>query len=364
MRIALTHAFCWPEVRRGGERLVAELGAALQRRGHDVVHFTAAWEPAAAGPAGLTTVALRRRFDDPHRHEADFARRLLPRLVRGRFDAVHALGRHDALAAVRSARLRRDGRRTVMTDLGLPIAAWWATQGEREARTFARAIARVDAYCPMSRAAAEHLAADYGRTDGVTVVPGGVELTTFAPAPARERTPTVLYSGALDEPRKGVEVLLAALAGIAEREPGVTLWLSGPGDPARLLAALPDELRGRVRSLGVGEPTDQAGRYGRAWVTCLPSMFDSFGLTLLESLACGTPIVATTHSAPQELVTPGVTGELSAPGAASELAAACLRALALARRPQIAQTCRAAAAPYDWERGIAPRYEALYAGRD
>ena len=100
---------------------------------------------------------------DPRRHEADFGRRVLIALARERVDAVHAFGRHDAIAAVRSARLRRDGRRTVMTDLGLPIAAWWATQGDREARAFARAVAAVDVYCPMSRAAAAALASDYGR---------------------------------------------------------------------------------------------------------------------------------------------------------------------------------------------------------
>ena len=49
----------------------------------------------------------------------------------------------------------------------------------------------------------------------------------------------------------------------------------------------------------------QHERYGRAWVTCLPSTHDSFGMALLESLACGTPLVATTDSAPQELVARG-----------------------------------------------------------
>ena len=97
-------------------------------------------------------------------------------------------------------------------------------------------------------------------------------------------------------------MLLAALPAIAAEEPEVQLWLSGPGDPAALLAAAPAVARERVRTLGVGEAGAQGERYGRAWVTCLPSRYDSFGLTLLESLACGTPIVASTHAAPQELV--------------------------------------------------------------
>ncbi len=97
-------------------------------------------------------------------------------------------------------------------------------------------------------------------------------------------------------------------------------------------------------------------------MTCLPSTHDSFGMALLESLACGTPLVTTTHSAPQELVTPGVTGELCPPGDPEALAEALLRGLALSEREVTAQRCRAAAAPYDWDGGLAPLCEGLYRG--
>jgi phosphatidylinositol alpha-mannosyltransferase len=158
-------------------------------------------------------------------------------------------------------------------------------------------------------------------------------------------------------------VLLAALPQIAEHEPEVVVWLSGPGDPEPLLARAPGGARERVRTLGVGAADAQAERYGRAWVTCLPSTHDSFGMALLESLACGTPLVTTTHSAPQELVDPGATGELCPPDDPAALAAACLRAFELARRPATAGACRESARPYDWDEGLAPLCEALYQGR-
>jgi glycosyltransferase involved in cell wall biosynthesis len=113
--------------------------------------------------------------------------------------------------------------------------------------------------------------------------------------------------------------------------------------------------------LGIGAAGEQSERYGGAWVTCLPSTHDSFGMALLESLACGTPLVTTTHSAPQELVSEGVTGELCPAHDPAGLAAACLRALALARRPGTADACRAAAEPFDWDAGLAPLCERLYA---
>lgn len=359
VRIALTHAFCWPEVRRGAERFLPELAAALARRGHDVVHISASGDPGRRVERGVDTIRLRRRFEGQYRHEADFGRRLLPRLATDSFDAVHSLGRHDAVASIRAARLRRDGRRTVFTDLGLPDPVWWRQQGRRQARAAASVVAGIDVYSGMSETAVRYLAANYGRRDGV-VVPGGVDLAGFSPAPARQPRPTILFSGAIDEPRKGVAHLLRALALIAESEPEVQVWLSGPGDGAALLAAAPAAVRDRVRLLGVGAADRQHERYGRAWVTCLPSTHDSFGMSLLESLACGTPVVTTTHSAPQELVQDGVTGELCRPADPAALAAACLRALRLARRPDIATRCRASAEPYDWDRGLAPLCERLY----
>lgn len=360
MRIAITHAFCWPEVRRGAERFVPELGAALVRRGHEVMHFSAARQPGHAVENGVQTIRVRRFFEDDYRHEADFGRRLLPHLIRHRFDAVHSLGRRDAVASIRAARVRRDGRRTVFTDLGLPDRDYWARQG-REARAAAKVVGSIDVYSGMSRTAVEYLARNYGRTDGV-VVPGGVDLNKFRPAPSREPQPTILFSGVISEPRKGVPVLLGALPLLASIEPGVVLWLSGPGDPEPFLAGVPTAIRDRVKLLGLGEADRQHERYGRAWITCLPSMHDSFGMALIESLACGTPLVTTTHGAPQELVDEGVTGELCAPEDPSSLAEACLRAFELTRRASTSAACRTSAERFDWDRGIAPLCERLYGG--
>jgi phosphatidylinositol alpha-mannosyltransferase len=250
----------------------------------------------------------------------------------------------------------------VFTDLGLPDRDYWARQ-RREARAAAQVVASIDVYSGMSRTAVEYLARNYGRTDGV-VVPGGVDLNKFRPAPSREPQPTILFSGVISEPRKGVPVLLGALPLLASIEPGVVLWLSGPGDPEPFLAGMPTPICDRVKVLGLGEADQQHERYGRAWITCLPSMHDSFGMALIESLACGTPLVTTTHGAPQELVDEGVTGELCAPEDPSSLAEACLRAFELTRRASTSSACRTSAERFDWDGGIAPLCERLYAGLD
>jgi phosphatidyl-myo-inositol alpha-mannosyltransferase len=360
VRIALTHALCWPEVRRGAERFLPALGAALARRGHEVVHLSAGWDSGRVERDGVTTIRMRRIFRGLYRHEADFGRRVLPRLAAGRFDAVHSLGRHDALASIRAARLH-PGRRTVFTDLGLPNPKGWTWVSDREVRVAEKVVAGIDVYSGMSQCAVDSLASSSGRYDGV-VVPGGVDLGSFVPAPERERNPTILFSGAIAERRKGVPTLLEALPLIAAKEPDVELWLSGPGDTEPFLAEAVPAAREKTRSLGLGDPALQHERYGRAWITCLPSINDSFGMALLESLCCGTPIVTTTHSAPQELVDEGVTGELCEPEDAESLARACLRAFELARDPHTPAACRETAEPYDWDGGLAPLCESLYRG--
>lgn len=271
---------------------------------------------------------------------------------------MHSLTRHDAVASIRAARLD-PGRLTVFTDLGLPVREYWAWRGRSEARAMKKVARGIDVYSCMSRSALEYLESNYGRSDGV-VVPGGVDLRRFVPAGARAPVPTILFSGALGEPRKGASVLLEALPAIAEQEPEVQLWLSGPGDPEPLLAVAPPAGRDRTRAVGLGDAGRQHEHYGQAWITCLPSTWDSFGMVLVESLACGTPVATTTHSAPKEVVEVGVTGELCEPEDPADLARACLRAIELARRPGTVEACRASAEPYDWDRGLAPLVERLY----
>ncbi len=335
------------------------LGAALVRRGHDVVHLSSAWEPGREEIDGVSTIRLRRFFHDIDSHEADFGRRVLPYLLKERFDVVHSLGRRDAVASIRAARVRR--RHTVITDLGLPDRGYWARRGAREGRAVEKVVAEIGVYSGMSQAAVDALAREYGRGDGV-VVPGGVDLNAFVPSRGREQRPTLLFSGAFEEPHKEVPLLLEALPMVAEEEAEVQLWLSGPGDGERLLADASEAARERTHVLGLGEPERQHERYGRAWATCLPSRTDSFGMVLVESLACGTPLVTTTEGAPKELVNEGVTGELAPPGNARALADACLRALALARRPGTVDACRTSAQPFDWDQSLAPRCEQIYSG--
>ncbi len=194
------------------------------------------------------------------------------------------------------------------------------------------------------------------------LIPGGVSLDELVPAQERTDKPTILFSGAIEEPRKGVALLLEAAARLAGREPDLEVWLSGPGDADRLISEASEPARARTVNLGLGDARAQAARYGRAWVTALPSTNDSFGLVLLESLACGTPIVVLNDAAPPELVTAG-TGVVAESNDPDALARALEEAFLLARRSETAARCRERASGYSWD-VLAERLERIYASDD
>jgi glycosyltransferase involved in cell wall biosynthesis len=357
LRIALTHVYCWPEVRGGGERYLHELAAALQLAGHRVSVLSTAPKPSRDDVLGVPVRRFRRRRLRPERFrdlsdEVAFGGQALAHLAPRPLDVWHAFGTADAAAAASLGRVR--GVRSVYTDLGIPGGASRRRRPDR--RLHQLVVDHVDQYLCLSEAAAAPLRTDFGRDPGI--VGGGVDLARFEPAPAREPTPTLLFSGRLTEPRKNLALLLEALAVLRRRRPEVRLWLSGSGDPSATLAAAPPEAREATDVLGVGVPEDLVGLYGRAWATVLPSVHEAFGLVLVESLACGTPVVALDQGGPGEIVRPGV-GATAEPTAAS-LADACEQVLDLAAAPGTTADCRAEAERYDWRTGVVPRLEALY----
>lgn len=344
MRILLTHIYCWPEVRRGGERYLHELGAALQGAGHDVQIVSTSLTPSNDEQLGVPVQRIARRG---RTGEIAFGRDVLRRNLFSGTDVWHAFGTGDAYAAAQLSRWRKWSKvRSVYTDLGGPLRSYRETRPDHT--QFAYAVKHLDAYLCLSESTRALLESDYQRTG--LVVGGGVDLDRFTPG-TRTEHPTLLFTSALDEPRKNLPLLLAAFDRVLEVHPNARLRLCGPGTP-------PADLRPEVEVLDVGAIDDVARLYAEAWVTVLPSMREAFGLVLVESLAAGTPIVAIAGSGgPAEIVNDRV-GALAAAETPDALADACLRALEMSPA-----ACRAEAeAKYSWRDAIVPRVEAIYRG--
>jgi len=111
--------------------------------------------------------------------------------------------------------------------------------------------------------------------------------------PALRGRRLVLFIGRLHE-KKGCDLLVSAFARVCERDPALHLVMAGPGG-----TPYEESLRSQVADLGIGDRVTWIGmisgvaKWGAlraAEITCLPSHQENFGITVAESLACGTPV--------------------------------------------------------------------------
>jgi glycosyltransferase involved in cell wall biosynthesis len=133
--------------------------------------------------------------------------------------------------------------------------------------------------------------------------------------------PVVGTVGRLEE-RKGHAFLLEALRRVAERETDVRGLVVGAGKEAARLAALRDRLHLADRVRLVGYWPDLAEALAAIDVFVLPSLMEGHPLAVLEAMAAGKPIVATTVGGLAEAIEDGVSGLLVPPGDADALAEA------------------------------------------
>ncbi|MCX8073402.1 MAG: glycosyltransferase family 4 protein [Candidatus Binatia bacterium] len=144
-------------------------------------------------------------------------------------------------------------------------------------------------------------------SDRVTIVPLAAR-EVFEPGPHAAdaailqrhgvKPPYILYAGTL-QPRKNVELLVQAYQHLGV--PGLYLVLAGrcrPGYSPWFLARPPHGL------MYVGEVEDQslAALYRNALAFCSPSGYEGFGLSFLEAMACGCPVVAPEHTSIPEVL--------------------------------------------------------------
>jgi phosphatidylinositol alpha-mannosyltransferase len=197
------------------------------------------------------------------------------------------------------------------------------------------------------------------------IVPNGIDLQEFT-AP-RERPPAfsrahlhVLYVGRL-EPRKGVDHLVRAMGRVQRTIPDARLIVAGDGPDRRRLTVLATDCHADVTFLGRVANEDLPAFFQASDVVCSPALGgESFGVVLLEAMACSRPIVATRIDGYVGLVGDVQCGPLVPPGDAEALALA-LRSLLQDEtlRRTLGARGGAAARAYD-SSAIAQRLDAIY----
>jgi glycosyltransferase involved in cell wall biosynthesis len=157
------------------------------------------------------------------------------------------------------------------------------------------------------------------------------------------------------DPRKNLQHALRSFARLVSQEavPGLTLVLVGhSGLGPQTLREAVEELpaaRGRVVLTGYVHDDDLAPLYCGATAFVYPSLYEGFGLSALEAMQCGTPVVALDTSSMPEVV--GDAGVLVPPGDGDALSQAMLDlACDTALRAQLRERSLARAAQFTWER--------------
>ncbi|MBB6121893.1 glycosyltransferase [Nocardiopsis algeriensis] len=340
MRIAMVSEHASPLAAISGEDAggqnvhVAELALALADRGHEVTVYTRRsdpWRPdtVSLGP-GVRVEHVRAGpaapvpKDDLPRHMPEFARRLRAYWRADRPTVVHAHFWMSGLASLQAA-----------GPLDLPVLQTFHALGVVKRRhqgiadtspveriAVERAVARrCDLVVATSTEERRELASWGVSPDRVAVVPCGVDTERFSPdgpAAGRGSRPRILSLGRLVR-RKGVETVIEALAEV----PGAELVVAGGARPGRLwtepeavrLRMLAERLGvdDRVRFLGCVDRSDVPALLRSVDVAVNVPWYEPFGISTIEAMASGTPVVASRVGGHLDTVVPGETGLLVPP---------------------------------------------------
>jgi glycosyltransferase involved in cell wall biosynthesis len=367
----------------GGQNVyVAALAAGLAQRGHEVTVHTRRDDDAlpervvtqdgytvAHVPAGPPRELPK---DELLPHMTEFARVLREQWTVAPPDVVHAHFWMSGLAAVEAA-----------AELSTPVLQTFHALGSVKRRHQGAAdpspASRIDLERGLCRDV-DHVVATCSDEvfelrrlglppDRATIVPCGVDTSEFTPrgpvAPRSDRT-RLLVLGRLVE-RKGQDDAVRALRAVPDAE---LVVVGGP--PAHAIAADPEvrRLRAIAAEEGVADRLLFAGAVPRAdvpaWVRSADVVlavpwYEPFGITPLEAMACGRPVVATAVGGLVDTVVGGVTGDLVPPRDPARLGEVLAALLADAERRAAygAAGLRRVRARYRWSRVVADT-EAVY----
>jgi D-inositol-3-phosphate glycosyltransferase len=202
--------------------------------------------------------------------------------------------------------------------------------------------------------------------DKITVIANGVDLERFSKCEREfslDGDPAILYLGLLTR-IKGPEILVQAIDKIRSELPNVKLHIVGHSDTKDLLDLRRliwwKELDKYVVFHGEARGSMVPCYYKSADIFVLPSRHEGFGITALEAMASGTPIIASDIGSLREIISDGKDGLLFKSGDAEALSAAiCTMYRDPGLREKLSQAALKRVREYDWDK-IAERYISLY----
>ena len=364
MRIGIVCPYTW-EVPGGVREHVSGLAEALIELGHQVSVIAPADDDAVLPPY---VVPAGRAVPVPYNGSVArlafgfvSASRVRRWLKEGDFDVLHV---HEPTAPSLSllACWVADGPIVATMHAAMPRSRALHVAQPILASALEKISGRIAVAEPARNTLVEHLGGD------AVLIPNGVNVKKYEKAEPLPGFPgtggTLGFLGRTDEPRKGLDVLLAAFTLMAPQRPDLRLLIAGRGEPEEALSQVPAAYRDRVVLLGQVSDADRIRMLHSVDVFCAPNTGgESFGYVLVEAMASGAPLVASDIDAFRQVLRGGEAGELFAVGDPAALAEAAGRLLDdPARRAQLAAAASIAVREFDWSviaRDVVRVYQAV-----
>ena len=364
MRIGIVCPYTW-EVPGGVREHVSGLAEALIELGHQVSVIAPADDDAVLPPY---VVPAGRAVPVPYNGSVArlafgfvSASRVRRWLKEGDFDVLHV---HEPTAPSLSllACWVADGPIVATMHAAMPRSRALHVAQPILASALEKISGRIAVAEPARNTLVEHLGGD------AVLIPNGVNVRKYEKAEPLPGFPgtggTLGFLGRTDEPRKGLDVLLAAFTLMAPQRPDLRLLIAGRGEPEEALSQVPAAYRDRVVLLGQVSDADRIRMLHSVDVFCAPNTGgESFGYVLVEAMASGAPLVASDIDAFRQVLRGGEAGELFAVGDPAALAEAAGRLLDdPARRAQLAAAASIAVREFDWSviaRDVVRVYQAV-----
>lgn len=375
MKIAFVYDVIYPYVKGGVEKRVHELALRLAARGHDV-HIIGMkfWDgPDIIMKDGVILHGIcpaQQLYKDGRRTIWEalwFGYRLIPFLYREQFDVIDC--QQFPYFPCFSVRLVAILKKTpfiitwheVWGDYWYEYLGWKGFFGKLTERMVAGLTPH---NIPVSPTTAGKLRI-LGVREQSRIIPNGIDPAHLRSVRPAGESADIMYAGRLIK-EKHVDILVRAFALLQKENPGLTLLVLGDGPEREAIRSLVRDLAIEDRVLMkpfVDSHDEVIGMMKSSHICVIPSTREGFGITALEALACGLPVVTADH--PDNAIGELISGDTGFRSSLSvEDFAANIR-VALLRYPAMKTACMASAEAYDWDRIVeqAERWYLAVAGR-